>query len=276
MTNKKSQSTYTHRYYEPPKSFVKSATRAFSVLEYFYRNRLPARAVEICRHLDLPVSSTKYLLTSLVESGYLTFDKTTKKYFPSILFTGFASWLSGIYPNGEVLRQLARETHQKLGATISITVQHEQYMRALIIEMDGDVSPPSYDFRVRIPLVGSAGGLLVLASLPDREITELLNKEFARLHPDERQEKCNQTWQEVRQTRERGYSKKYHNLTIDDRITHLVVVCVPIPMPDNMPPMVLAISTTDLNCKGQEDELAKSMRIIINKYRNLLGAPADK
>lgn len=270
MGSTDSETSYSHTYYEPPKTFVKSAMRVLNVLEYFYRNRHPARAVDISRTLDLPVSSTKYLLTSLVDSGYMTFDKESKKYFPSILFTGFASWLSGIYPSGEILRKLARETHDQLGETISVTVQHEQHMRALIIEMDNTATPPAYDFRVRIPLVGSGGGLIALATLSDEEVIDCINRESGKLPPDRRQSRYDQILSDVRQARQRGYSVKQHTVSLDGQSEILTVIAVPIPVADKAPPMVLAISTTNPDHRGRETELAAAMKNIVEKYRELL------
>lgn len=270
MGNNEDNTAFSHTYYEPSKTFVKSAIRVLGVLEYFYRNRHPARAVDISRTLDLPVSSTKYLLTSLVDSGYMTFDKESKKYFPSILFTGFASWLSGIYPSGEVLRKLTREVHDQLGETISVTVQHEQHMRALIIEMDNTVTPPAYDFRVRIPLVGSGGGLMALTTLSDEEVIECINKEAGKLPPDQRQNGYDQVLSDVRQARQRGYSVKQHAVNFDGQSEILTVIAVSIPVADKAPPMVLAISTTRPDQRGKEAELATIMKNVVEKYRELL------
>lgn len=270
MDNNEDNTAFSHTYYEPPKTFVKSAVRVLGVLEYFYRNRHPARAVDICRTLDLPVSSTKYLLTSLVDSGYMTFDKESKKYFPSILFTGFASWLSSIYTSGEVLRNLAREVHETLGDTISITVQHEEHMRALIIEMDNDATPPAYDFRVRIPLIGSGGGLVVLARLSDEEVIALINKESGKLPPDQRQNRHEQILSDVRQTRLRGYSLKKHIVNVTGEPETLSVISIPLPTPDKTPPMVLALSTTDPKLEGDEARLAATMKGIVERHQALL------
>ncbi len=274
MRSKQGNEPYSHDYYDPPDTFVKSAVRVLSVLEFFYRNRQPARAMEISRELDVPVSSTKYLLTSLVESGYMTFDKGTKKYFPSILCTGFASWLSGIYPNGEAIRNLAAETQRELGETVSVTVQHENHMRALAIEMDGTRPPPAHDFRVRIPIVGSAGGLAALSTMPEEAVIDFIEMFVAKHPPHQREHLRQQLLLEVRQTRQRGYAIKEHALTTLDEPELWGVVAVPLPVSDRTPPMVLAVTGPKKRQPRREKDIAREMKEIARKYRDEL-EPAD-
>ena len=252
-------------HYQPPKTFVKSAVRALAVLEFFYRRRQPARAVEIGEELELPVSSAKYLLTSLVEAGYLTFDKTSKRYFPSILLTGFASWLAGIYPSGEVLRSLARELHRQTGEIISVAVQHEQYMRALIIETESATTPPAYDFRVRIPLVGSASGGIALTAASDDQVGEIIDREVRKLPPEKRADQAARILERVHRFRRQGYSVNFGEAAGDD-----IAVAVPLPRPQHTPPMALGIYGPRERLGGREAALAQILYAAIDRYRDSL------
>lgn len=259
-----------YTYYEPPKTFVKSAIRVMSVLEHFYRDRQPARVIEISRSLDLPLSSTKYLLTSLVDSGYLTFDKTSKKYFPSILLTGLSSWLSEIYPSGKTLHDLARETRARLGETVSIAVQHDQYMRTLVIDMASSRTPPSFDFRVRIPLIGSASGSIALASWLDNEVTRFVSQEAQKHPPHLREDTTGEVLEYIQEVRNQGYAIKEHSLSIDGEQESYTAVAVPLPAGHKNPPMALGICGFSSVLAGRESELAGIMSEIANQYRDQL------
>ncbi len=259
-----------YSFYKPNKTFVKSAIRVINVLEYFYRDRQPSRAIEISRELDLPTSSTKYLLTSLVESGYLTFNKTDKTYFPSILFSGFASWLAEIYPSGEVLRRLAKDIHQQLGEIITITVLHENNMRALVIEKNSVKTPPAYDFRVRIPLIGSSSGAIALASKPDEEIMEIIKHESRKLAPHIRQTQEDYVLAQIKQVRDKGYSVKTYDFKEDHAMPSSIAVSIPLIMNHNAPPMALGICGSTDNLNGREGELAEKMNAILEQYRDLI------
>lgn len=260
---------YRHTYFEPPKTFVKSAVRVLGVLEYFYRDRQPARAIEIGRELDLPVSSAKYLLTSLVEAGYLTFDKQSKKYFPSILFAGFSSWLAGIYPSGEALRMLAKETREIFSEMTSIMVQHEDHMRALVIETGGTFVPAAYDFRVRVPLLGSASGRIALAASSDDEVSELVKREVRKLPPELR-EQYNRIPAEVREVRERGFAVRSHTVAEGDARETYLALAVPVPVARAAPPMALGIMGAEQHLAGREVELAGRLTTLVEKYRDAL------
>lgn len=259
-----------YSYYNPPKTFVKSAVRVMNVLEYFYRGRQPARAAEISRALDLPVSSTKYLLTSLVDSGYLTFDKVSKEYFPSILFAGFASWLAAIYPSGEILRTLARELQSVHGNTVYVVVQHDQYMRALIIETDSPTTPPAYDFRARIPLLGSASGLVALSARPDSEVADFVAQESRKLPPEFRADHTEQILTRIRQIRAQGYAVREHTLNLDGTTDAFMAVALPLPTDDKTPSMVLGICGPTSALAGTEAFLADAMKQAVDKYHGAL------
>ena len=65
-------------------SSVKSARRVFEILELFATVRRPWRAGAMSKHLRYPPSSTFALLRSMSAMGYLTFEKKTHTYFPSV------------------------------------------------------------------------------------------------------------------------------------------------------------------------------------------------
>lgn len=274
MSSVDSDVPYRHTYFEPPKTFVKSAVRVLGVLEHFYRSRQPARAVEISRDLDLPVSSTKYLLTSLVEAGYLTFDKQSKKYFPSILFTGFASWLASIYPGGEALRMLARDVFERFGEMTSIMVQHEDHMRALVIETPNGSVPPAYDFRVRIPLFGSASGRIALAAHSDEEVGQLVRREARKLAPELR-ETYDRIPAEVREVRQRGFAVRSHTVLNGEARETFIALAVPVPVARQAPPMALGIMGEARRLAGRDAELAAQLSALVDNYREALGCSSE-
>lgn len=263
-----------YTYYEPPRTFVKSAIRVMSVLEHFYRDRQPARVIEISRGLDMPLSSAKYLLVSLVESGYLTFDKSSKTYFPSILLTGLASWLSEIYPSGKVLHELARDTRLKLGETVSIAVQHEQYMRTLVIDMASNRTPPSFDFRVRIPMIGSASGSIALASWTDDEVRRFVAQEDLKQPPDQREDTTNQILNHIRQVRQQGYAVREHSLNVDGEQECYTAVAIPLPTAGKSPTLALGVCGIKSALGDKEYELAEAMHQIAARYSERLN-PGD-
>lgn len=261
--------------YEPPRTFVKSAIRALNVLEYFYRYRQPARLAEIGRELDLPASSTKYLLTSLVESGYLNFDDKTKRYFPSILVTGFASWLSRLYPNGEALRELALEAHAELGEIVSIMVMHEECMRAFIIEWDEVKQPLVFDYQLRIPLLESASGNVALAMLNERDVDQIVLRECQKLPPSSREEQRARIFERLQNIRNGGYTSMEHHPPGAGPQESGIAYAVPIYCCGGSPPMVLDIFGPKERLQKREKEIIKTMKELIGNYESALSGHAE-
>ena len=63
---------------------VKSARRAFEILELFDRERRPLALKDILEALGYPASSGSALLKSLVALGYLDYDRDRRTYFPTM------------------------------------------------------------------------------------------------------------------------------------------------------------------------------------------------
>ncbi|HQN50687.1 MAG TPA: helix-turn-helix domain-containing protein, partial [Phenylobacterium sp.] len=63
---------------------VKSAQRAFAILELFELERRPLSLTEVTQALRYPTSSTAALLKSLVVTGYLEFDRARRAYRPTM------------------------------------------------------------------------------------------------------------------------------------------------------------------------------------------------
>ena len=62
---------------------VKSATRAIEILEYFKLAQQPRSMSQMASDLGYPQSSTTVMLKTLVNLGYLNFDRSTRDYFPT-------------------------------------------------------------------------------------------------------------------------------------------------------------------------------------------------
>jgi IclR family KDG regulon transcriptional repressor len=96
---------------------IKSARRVFEVLEYFDRTRAPVSLSEVCEQFHYPPSSGSGLLKSLVQLGYLEYDKRSRTYLPTMRIALLGSWVAtdlfgrlNILRLMEDLRDATRET----------------------------------------------------------------------------------------------------------------------------------------------------------------------
>jgi DNA-binding IclR family transcriptional regulator len=74
---------------------VKSAARAFDLLEVFARARRPLRLRDLIDELGWPRSSLAELLKSITSQGYLVFDRDTFLYRPSPRLAALVGWVEG-------------------------------------------------------------------------------------------------------------------------------------------------------------------------------------
>jgi DNA-binding IclR family transcriptional regulator len=185
-------------------SAVKSAKRAFEILEAFSRHRRPLALKELLDELDYPASSGSALMKSLVALGYLDYDGERRTYFPTMRIAALGSWVPAtLFGDGPLLGAL-EDLHRETGETVILAVQsdlHAQYVHVI-------PSPEPLQLRVppgtRRPLAQSGLGLVLLSAKRDPEIERLRRRinaagEGAALSRDEMMERVNAV-------RARGYA----------------------------------------------------------------------
>ena len=185
-------------------SAVKSAKRAFEILEAFSRHRRPLALKELLDELDYPASSGSALMKSLVALGYLDYDGERRTYFPTMRIAALGSWVPGtLFGDGPLLGAL-EDLHRETGETVILAVQsdlHAQYVHVI-------PSPEPLQLRVppgtRRPLAQSGLGLVLLSAKRDPEIERLRRRinaagEGASLSRDEMMARVNAV-------RARGYA----------------------------------------------------------------------
>ncbi len=94
---------------------VKSAARAFEILEYFRLSRQPRSMSEIATALGYPLSSSTVLLKTLVKLGYLNYERRARVYFPTTKVTGLGEWIPRtLFGSGQVLDAM-KDVHAATG-----------------------------------------------------------------------------------------------------------------------------------------------------------------
>jgi len=180
-------------------SAVKSAKRAFEILEAFNRRRRPLALKELLDELGYPASSGSALMKSLVALGYLDYDRERRTYFPTMRIAALGSWVPGVlFGDGRLLPEL-EALHRETGETVILAVQsdlHAQYIHVM----------PSSE-----PLAQSGLGLVLLSAKRDPEIERLRRRinatgEGASLTRDDLMARVNEV-------RGRGYAFSRHAIS---------------------------------------------------------------
>lgn len=156
---------------------VKSATRALEVIELFAIHRQPLTVTEISSALSIPQSSSSVLLHSLSSAGFITRDRKTRKYIPSIRTVFLGNWIhDALFSDGSLLAALDALSHAAQ-ATVRLGVRNSVYVRYV------HVSWPKKNCERRGPTPGLAApicqdalGRALLMDESDRDVRGIVRR----------------------------------------------------------------------------------------------------
>lgn len=191
---------------------VKSARRAFEILEFFDRERRPLALKDILDGLGYPASSGSALLKSLVALGYLDYDRDRRTYFPTMRIAALGAWVpDALFGDGALLTLMER-LRTMTGETVILATQsdlHAQYVHILASAEPLQFSVPP---GARRPLANSGLGWCLLSGKTDDEIERLrrrINAEPGAGEPLSREG----LMRRVNEVRTRGYAVSKHTVS---------------------------------------------------------------
>ncbi|WP_374573372.1 IclR family transcriptional regulator [Phenylobacterium sp.] len=192
---------------------VKSAKRAFEILELFDRERRPLALKDILEGLGYPASSGSALLKSLVALGYLDYDRDRRTYFPTMRIAALGAWVpDALFGDGALLGIMER-LRAATGETVILATQsdlHAQYVHLLHSSEPLQFSVPP---GARRPLAASGLGWCLLSAKSDEEIERLrrrINAEPDAGPPLSREALMSR----VNEVRARGYAISKHTVSV--------------------------------------------------------------
>ena len=236
---------------------VKSVGRVFAVLEVFARVQAPMTAIEIGRRLGIPASSTAAILKSMVALGYLSFDRTTRTYQPTILLGMLTRWVDGSTLSSAALERLVEELHAETGETVIIATQSDLSMKYLLTR------PGRFPVRFLAPagmlrpLCGSGTGWALLATKTDQEVLCLVERVNRSAAPGQ-QIDAGQLQDLLSQVRRQGYAASYGNV-----IAGSGVIALALPGTDRR--LVLGVGGPVERLQRTEATLAEKMRQAVDR-----------
>ncbi|GAB3104123.1 helix-turn-helix domain-containing protein [Aestuariicella hydrocarbonica] len=152
---------------------VKSALRTLEVLELFMEHRRPMRLKEIYQALNYPQSSTTYLLKSMLNRGYLNYNRRDHTYLPTVQVTSLGNWLSGYIYTDDTYQNLVRELQKATDETVGLASQNDLFIQYILLES------PDHEFKFTPALgtmrsmVDSSSGLALMSKMNDDAIEKI-------------------------------------------------------------------------------------------------------
>ena len=242
---------------------VKSAARAFRIVEFFDEIRRSARGNEIAERLKIPQSSTSVLLNSLVRLGYLDFDVTSKTYLPSIRTAVLATWReTGCFRDGSMLallEHLAFET----GIAACLVIREGIVIRYLHIVQTSRTDSIHIPLSVRRFAVKHAAGIVLIADMPEAQIRTLAHRTRAEEPPDMTGTSFAEVMERVKRGRANGY---YLSAGLVNLKRGGVAVALPASITGGWQKMAISVAGACNEIVEREDELVAAL---INAVRRI-------
>jgi IclR family KDG regulon transcriptional repressor len=205
---------------------VKSVGRVFEVLESFARVRTPQTATEIGQRLNYPTSSTAAILKSMVTLGYLTFDRPTRSYFPTVRLSLLANWIDTAILGSTELETLIEELRVATGETVIIAAQNDLSVQYLLTR------PGRFPVRFLAPagmlrpLCRSGTGWALLSSKTDDAVTALVQRVNRSVPPGDAVA-VRHLLDLLAEVRRQGYAASYGNVVADSGVVAMVLPTLP-------------------------------------------------
>jgi DNA-binding IclR family transcriptional regulator len=235
---------------------VKSAGRALAILEFLDEIGRPATATEVRAALGFPASSASALLGSLVELGYLHYDRSRRNYRPTLRvgLLGDRSRNQGLAGHVQpMLEDITRRTGQLvvLGARCRLNAQYIQVVRA-------SGSRPLRRGTLA-PLTRTAVGWMLMSRLNNDDILRIVT----RLNAAESRSRVSPAGllSQIAEVRESGFAYCFGQVT-----QNVGAISMSLPTATGEPPIVFAVSGSGQRFVEQRHDIVAIMRNGMEQY----------
>lgn len=146
---------------------VKSALRTLDIIEFAVASDRPFVAQELSVALNIPVSSLSYLLTTLVDRGYLARLGRSYSVGPGLERLQLRK---SVFSLAERIAPLVASLRIQLNETASFFVRREWEVETLATATSEHALRYAVAVGARTPLHGFSAGKAILAALPEDEL----------------------------------------------------------------------------------------------------------
>lgn len=233
--------------------------RVVDILQYFREVGQPARATEISAALNLPNSSVHKMLKALVLRGYLLFDFQKKLYAPTFRLVSTVLDIEQSFYGGPLLRRALQDIHAKTGQTVCLCVQNDCWVQNVATLPGTHYRPAVQGEGMRMPILGSAPGNVLMAARSDADILEIARRarDGGYLELDARG--IGPLMESVNRARRDGYAT-WPGFSFPDA----VAIAVPArPLRAGLPVAIVLMAEASSTNKGKVAELGALMRDVV-------------
>ncbi|WP_374595046.1 IclR family transcriptional regulator [Sphingosinicella sp.] len=192
---------------------IKSARRVFEVLEYFDRIRMPVSLTQICDQFGYAPSSGSALLKSLVQLGYLEYDKRSRTYLPTMRIALLGSWVATDLFGGLNILRLMEDLRDATGETVVLAARSDLQVQYVHVVHSNEALKFAVAPGTLRPLALSGFGRLLLSAEKNADIEATVRRIDARRAPHEAKINQRALMADLEAVRDEGFA------TSDSRVT---------------------------------------------------------
>ncbi|MFC3172806.1 IclR family transcriptional regulator [Novosphingobium bradum] len=152
---------------------VKSAVRTLAILDAFDRERRPLALKDITEMLGYPASSASAIVKSLVDLGYLAYDRAGRTYLPTMRVALLGRWAEEAWFGKVHFAHPMEALHEQTGEAVILAAQSDLHAQYLHIVYSDEPLQFRAEPGLKRSLVRSGVGWALLAAQPDAEILRL-------------------------------------------------------------------------------------------------------
>jgi DNA-binding IclR family transcriptional regulator len=183
------------------------------VLEYFDRTRAPVSLSQICEQFGYAPSSGSAILKSLVQLGYLEYDKGSRTYLPTMRIALLGSWVAtDLFGRLNILR-LMENIRDETRETVVLAARSDLQAQYVHVVHANEALQFAVAPGTLRPLAGSGFGRLLLSAEPQAEFEATVRRLDARRGPDETKIDQRELANDLQAIREQGFASS------DSRVT---------------------------------------------------------
>jgi len=236
---------------------IKSARRVLEIFEFFAQTHAPSTVKEVSQCLGYPQSSTSLLLKSLMAQGYLRYDASTRTYYPTLRVMLLGSWVHDeIFGNGSLI-SLLEELRREFGHSVLLGMRQGIYVRYIVTLCAETSGLPPYATGILRPVCRAAVGKILLAGLPNAEISLIARRANAQETDAACKVAVPELLADIARCRERGWAESRGRVVAGRNV---IAVALP-PVPGQMD-LAIGLGGPEEEIDRQRDEIVDHLRRI--------------
>ncbi|MBP3040629.1 IclR family transcriptional regulator [Bacillaceae bacterium Marseille-Q3522] len=231
-------------------NMVKSVSRALDIIALVSLKNGGLGVTEISKQMDINKSSVYRILSTLVRYGYVEQDMETGRYKLGYTFLEISSkLLDSIDLRAEAkpfLKELEKETNEVIHLVV-----YDQGEVVYIEKLEGNEMLRMHS-RVgkRAPMHCTSVGKAILAHLPEKAVSDILERKGFPVHTDKTITKKDVFLKELAKVRQRGYA-------LDLEENEYGIICIAAPIFDHLGKVAAAVSISGPTIRMTQERLQK-------------------